>query len=140
MYNVWLPSLSDRFLTTFLYNTFTLGIALVWLVNGLVCKLWHLVPRHEAIVARILGDAQAVWLTRSIGVLEIGMAVWVLSRRWPRWCAAVQIGTVLTMNLLERVLAVDLLLWGRLNMVFAVLFAGVVYVHGYILSSSVKRL
>ena len=106
------------------------AIAAVWLVNGLLCKVLLLVPRHAAIVARILGPAHADPLTRLIGVGEIVMAGWVLSRWQRRWCAAAQIALVLTMNALETLLAPDLLLWGRFNMVFAILFCLLVYWHG----------
>ena len=104
-------------------------IALVWLANGLLCKLLMLVPRHAAIVARILGPAHATGLTRLIGLAEIGMAAWVLSGIKPRWCAWAQIALILSMNTLEALLAPDLLLWGRLNAVFAVLFCGLIYFH-----------
>ena len=107
------------------------GLAGVWLVNGLLCKVLHLVPRHEAIVARILGPTYAAPLTLLIGLAEIGLALWVLSGRWKRWNAALQIALVLTMNALEFWLASDLLLWGRLNLVFAGLFALVVYYYGF---------
>ena len=104
-------------------------IALVWLTNGLLCKLLVLVPRHAAIVARILGPAHAGLLTRLIGLGEIGIGLWVLSGIRPRWCAWTQIALVLTMNSLEAVLAPDLLLWGRFNAVFAVLFCGLIHFH-----------
>jgi len=39
-----------------LYTIVTYLIAAVWLVNGLFCKVLHLTPRHERIVARILGE------------------------------------------------------------------------------------
>ena len=104
-------------------------IALVWLSNGLLCKVLHLVPRHEAIVARILGPAHAGILTRLIGLGEIGMAAWVASGRAPRHCAAAQIALVLSMNTLEALLAPDLLLWGRANAVFAALFCLLIYFH-----------
>ena len=107
--------------------------AAVWLVNGLLCKVLGLVPRHQLIVARILGAGPAAWLTPLIGAGEILMAVWILSRRWPRWCAAVQIALVLTMNALEFGLAPDLLLWGRLNFAFAALFAASVYYTNFVL-------
>ncbi|GAB3741950.1 hypothetical protein GCM10027594_21550 [Hymenobacter agri] len=107
----------------------TLLIALVWLANGLLCKVLLLVPRHAAIVARILGPAHATSLTRLIGLGEIGMAAWVLSGIRPRWCAWAQIVLILSMNTLEALLAPDLLLWGRLNAVFAVLFCGLIYFH-----------
>ena len=102
-------------------------MALVWLINGLYCKVLNGVPRHEEIVARILGDEYAGSLTRLIGVLEILIAVWIVSRIWPRLAALLQIGLVLIMNLLEFALAPDLLLFGRLNMVFALLFAAFIY-------------
>ena len=104
-------------------------IAIVWLANGLLCKLLLLVPRHAAIVARILGPAHAGLLTRLIGLGEIGIGLWVISGIKPRWCAWTQIALVLTMNSLEAMLAPDLLLWGRFNAVFAVLFCGLIYFH-----------
>ena len=107
----------------------TYSIALVWLANGLLCKLLLLVPRHAAIVARILGPGHASLLTRLIGLGELGMALWVLSGIKARWCAWTQIALVLSMNTLEAVLAPDLLLWGRLNAVFAVMFCGLIYFH-----------
>ena len=106
-------------------------IALVWLANGLFCKLLLLVPRHEAIVARILGPAHAGLLTRLIGLAEIGMALWVLSGIKSRWCALAQIALILTMNALECWLASDLLLWGRANSVFAGLFCLFIYWHTF---------
>ena len=112
-----------------MHRFLTFLIAFVWLANGLLCKLLLLVPRHAAIVARILGPAHASALTRLIGLGEIGMALWVLSGIKPRWCAVAQIVLILSMNTLEAVLAPDLLLWGRFNAVFAVLFCGLIYFH-----------
>ena len=106
-------------------------IAAVWLANGLLCKVLHLVPRHEQIVARILGGGHAGLLTTAIGGGEILMAGWVLSRVAPRQCAAVQIALVVSMNVLEAFLAPDLLLWGRWNAVFAGLFAALIYYHTF---------
>jgi len=106
-------------------------LAAVWLINGLLCKVLHLVPRHEQIVARILGPVLGVgaapMLTRLIGLGEIGIGLWILSGRFRRWSSLAQIGLVLMMNALEFALAPDLLLWGRWNAVFALLFAGLVY-------------
>jgi hypothetical protein len=48
-------------------------IALVWLVNGLLCKVLGLVPRHAAIVARILGPSHADLLTLLIGLAARGL-------------------------------------------------------------------
>ena len=55
-------------------------IALVWFINGLYCKVLNQVPRHQEIVGRILGDDVAPTLTVLIGISEIVMAGWVLSR------------------------------------------------------------
>ena len=97
-------------------------LALVWLANGLFCKVLNLVPRHQEIVARILGNEHAFLFTKLIGIGEILMATWVISRIKPRFCAIVQIILILVMNGIEIFLAPDLLLWGRLNFVFALLF------------------
>lgn len=114
-----------------MHRTLTYLIALVWLANGLLCKVLMLVPRHAAIVARILGPAHASLLTRLIGLSEIGMALWVFSGIKSRWCAGVQIAIILSMNTLEALLAPDLLLWGRANAVFAALFCLLIYVHTF---------
>lgn len=100
----------------------TYAIALVWLINGSYCKILGMVPRHREIVARILGEANAGWITRTIGLLEIGMAIWVISGRYRRVNVLVQVSVVMIMNLLEFLLAPDLLLFGRMNIVVAALF------------------
>jgi hypothetical protein len=50
------------------------------------------------------------------------MAVWILTRITPRLNAALQIVIVLTMNALEALLVPELLLFGRWNALFALLF------------------
>ena len=102
------------------------AIGLVWLVNGLLCKVMHGVPRHEAIVSRILGETYAMEITKLIGLSEIGMAVWVWSGLYRKVNAWLQMVLVGTMNLLEVWLAPDLLLWGPWNLLFALGFIGVV--------------
>ncbi|TLM97223.1 hypothetical protein FDY95_03175 [Hymenobacter jeollabukensis] len=114
-----------------MYALLTYALAAVWLVNGLLCKVLLLVPRHQQIVARILGAEYAGPLTRLIGLAEIGMAVWVLSGIRRRLCVLTQMVLVLLMNALEYALAPDLLLWGRLNLVFAVLFVLGLYYYGF---------
>jgi len=76
-------------------------LAASWLVMGLGCKVLGLVPRHEAIVARILGEGIAPALTIAIGFGEVGIALWILSGIRPRVCAGLQIALVATMNVLE---------------------------------------
>ena len=114
-----------------MYRLLTYLFVAVWLVNGLLCKVLNLVPRHAAIVARILGPAHAGLLTRLIGLAEIGMAVWLLSGIRRRWCVLAQMVLVLTMNTLEFWLAPDLLLWGRANAVFAGLFVLLLYYYEF---------
>lgn len=106
-------------------------IALVWVINGLFCKVLNLVPRHQLIVARILGNEYAGFFTKAIGVAEIIMAAWVMSRIAVRLNAITQIAIVVIMNIIEFALAPDLLLFGKANMLFALLFAGVVYVNAF---------
>jgi hypothetical protein len=110
----------------------TYFIAAVWLVNGLVCKVLDIVPRHRQIVARILGKQHSLFLTRAIGFAEILMTVWILSGVAPRLNAIIQIVVIASMNLLEYFLARDLLLWGRLNIIFASLFIFLIYYDGFV--------
>lgn len=106
-------------------------IAAVWLINGLYCKVLGMVPRHEAIVGRILGETHAHALTVAIGLAEIGMAIWIWSGWRQRTQTIVQIAVVATMNILEFALVPDLLLWGHLNLLFACLFIGLVLKTGF---------
>ena len=102
-------------------------VAIVWLINGLFCKILNLVPRHQEIVGRILGETYARELTFLIGFAEIGMTIWILSRILSRLNATTQIVIVMLMNILEFILVPDLLLWGRYNFVFATLFCTIIY-------------
>lgn len=102
-------------------------IAAVWITNGLFCKVLNLVPRHEHIVGRILGDEYSRQLTILIGLSEIGMAIWILRDLWTGLNAVTQILVIATMNILEFVLVPDLLLWGKANSVFAFMFILLIY-------------
>ena len=117
-----------------LNKALTLLISVVWLANGLFCKVLNLVPRHEQIVARILGEDYSRPLTILIGLSEVLMAVWVLSKFKSKLNAITQILVVLTMNTLEFILVPDLLLWGRLNSLFALLFISLVYYNEFVLN------
>lgn len=111
-------------------------ISLVWLINGLFCKVLHFVPRHQSIVARILGDDFSNLITRAIGFLEILMFVWILSGIKSRLCAILQIIIVLTMNIIEFILAPDLLLFGKVNLLIAFAFTGVVAINEFVLTGT----
>ena len=114
-------------------KTLTYSIAAVWIVNGLFSKVFGLTPRHGLIISRILGDQHYHLLTVIIGLAEVLMAIWILSRYKSRINAITQIIIVLAMNILEFFLTPDLLLWGKLNMVFALLFVSLVYYNEFIL-------
>ena len=109
------------------HKTIVIFIATVWIVNGLFCNVLYLVPRHQNIVERIIGHTHAELLTKAIGMAEILMAVWILSRIKSRVNAMLQIIIILIMNGIEFILAPDLLLWGRANIIFAFLF--IVFIH-----------
>ena len=112
---------------TRIYKILTYFTATVWIGNGLFCKVLNLVPRHEQIVARILGDDYSRPLTILIGLSEIIMCIWILSGYKTKLNAIAQITIVATMNTLEFILVPDLLLWGKLNSLFAFIFILVVY-------------
>jgi hypothetical protein len=86
------------------------GTAAVWFVFGLCFKVLDLVPRHERIVAAVLGPDLARPLTVAVGVGEVMLGLWILARVWPRTCALVQTLAIAAMNALELAFAHDLLL------------------------------
>lgn len=108
-------------------KTITIFIALVWLANGLFCKILNFVPRHQEIVGQILGGLYELLLTRTIGILECLMFLWILSNIKSRFCAIFQILIILTMNFLEFALVPDLLLFGRFNILVAIAFCYLIY-------------
>jgi hypothetical protein len=115
-------------------------IAIVWFVNGLFCKVLNLVPRHEQIVTRILGESYARPLTLLIGLSEIGMAFWILSGIKKRLNASVQIIIVATMNTMEFILVPDLLLWGKANSIFAFMLILLIYYNEFVLNKKITQL
>lgn len=120
-----------------IHKTINYIIAIVWFINGFLCKVLNLAPRHQLIVSRILGDDYAIIFTKTIGVLEILMAVWILSRIQSKLNAIIQIIVIITMNIIEFILAPDLLLFSKMNLVFALLFSFIIYWNEFILSKKV---
>jgi len=114
----------------------TILISLVWLINGLFCKLFNLVPRHQEIVARILGDDRAELFTKLIGASEVLIFIWIISRIKSRLCGTVQIIIIATMNTIEFLLAPDLLLFGRLNIVLATVLIVVIFINEFVLNKT----
>ncbi|RZL51101.1 MAG: hypothetical protein EOP00_01075 [Pedobacter sp.] len=106
-------------------------IAGVWFLNGLFCKVLNFVPRHEEIVSRILGVNYSSLLTKTIGVLEILMAIWIVTGIKSRFNTIVQIVIIALMNMLEFWLVPDLLLFGRFNILFAFIFISIIYINEF---------
>ena len=122
-----------------MYKVLTYLIATVWFVNGFFCKILNMVPRHELIVARILGNQHAAFFTKSIGIAEVLMGVWIISGIKPRLNTMAQMTIILTMNIIEFTLAHDLLLWGRANLAFAVLFVLLIYYNEFVLRKKMAK-
>ena len=114
-------------------------IASVWFVNGFFCKILNLIPRHEMIVAEILSSSYSRSLIVLIGISEIIMAIWIISRFRSRINALTQIITIATMNILEFILVPELLLWGRWNAVFALMLIVLIYSNEFVWHQKFKR-
>lgn len=121
-----------------IYKLITVSTALVWLVNGLICKVLNFVPRHQEIVARILGQQFSRELILAIGIAEVVMAIWLLSGYKSRLCTILQIATVLVMNTLEALFAPDLLLYGYVNFMWATLFCITIGVNEFLFRPHAK--
>ncbi|KUJ55573.1 DoxX-like family protein [Chryseobacterium aquaticum] len=115
------------------YQLINYFIAAVWLINGLYCKLLGLVPRHQEIVARILGEEHSRILTAVIGILEIIMAIWIISGTKRKLNVILQMIVITVMNIIEFILAPDLLLWGHYNSLFAFLFIVLIYTNEFLI-------
>jgi hypothetical protein len=102
----WMAPLDIHSSTTWL----RLGIALVWLVFGLLFKALDLVPRHRHIVSRVVGEGAAGVITWLVAATEIGFGLWMLSGRFLPLCVAGQTVVLASMNALEIRYARDLLL------------------------------
>ena len=122
-----------------IHKLLTYSIATVWIANGLFCKVLNLVPRHQQIVARIIGIEHSRLFTFLIGFSEIFMAIWILSKIKSRLNAIAQISIVAIMNTLEFILVPDLLLWGKLNVLFAFLFILVVYFNEFYMNKKLAQ-
>lgn len=116
-----------------IHKILTILISLVWLINGLFAKVIGLVPRHQQIVERILGGDISFLAVKVIGVLEIFMFIWVISKKFSRLCSITQILIVMTMNIMEFIIAPDLLLFGKLNIIIALIFVTVIYLNEFII-------
>ncbi len=112
--------------------------AFIWLVNGLACKVLNLVPRHQAIIEQILVIPQPRKVTIFLGLSEIVMTIWILSNWRSRFNTIIQLVVIGTMNVLEFILVPHLLLWGRLNIIFASLFMVLIYCNEFKLKGQLQ--
>ncbi len=123
----------------YLYRFILYFIAVVWLINGLFCKVLNQVPRHQEIVEIVLSIQNGRLLTMLIGFSEILMAIWIVSKILPRLNVVVQIGIVMTMNVIEQLLAGEYLLWGNLNFLFALLFCCLVAYNEFVVRKKIVQ-
>lgn len=76
------------------------SIALVWLYEGLWCKLLGGMPRHQELVAAVpmIGPGAARSVLLVLGLIECCMAGWVLSGKQLHSAALVQTVLLVAMN------------------------------------------
>ena len=87
-----------------------LGIALVWLLFGLLFKALGAVPRHRQIVVRVVGPTRAGLVLWLVALVEISLGVWMLMGQFLVACVLAQTVLIVTINTLELRRARDLLL------------------------------
>ena len=82
------------------YKLIRLSIAMVWFYQGLWCKVLGGVPRQEAVISTVpfLGAAEVHVALMTLGLVECGLAVWVLSGQRMRQAATAQTALLVAMN------------------------------------------
>lgn len=67
------------------------AVALLWLYEGLWCKVLGREARQAKAVGTVgMSEAASGAAFKVLGVVEVGLAVWVWSNFAPGWCALVQ--------------------------------------------------
>jgi DoxX-like protein len=76
------------------------SIALVWLYQGLWCKVLGRAPGHVAVISAVpfIGPAGSRYALIALGLFECGIAAWVWSGRRMREAAMVQTVLLAAMN------------------------------------------
>lgn len=90
------------------------------------------------IVGEILGNENAFIFTKIIGFSEIAMAIWIITKFKAKINAISQMFIIALMNILEFILVPDLLLWGKMNIIFAFLFISLIFYNQFILTKKFK--
>ncbi len=84
------------------------SVAAVWLYEGLWCKILGRVPSQGEVVATVprLGPRFGSAFLKTLGVVEVGLSIWVMAGVAPGVCAIVQTALLVVLN-------ANGLLWGR---------------------------
>jgi hypothetical protein len=74
---------------------------MVWFYQGLWCKVLGGVPRQEAVISSVpfIGAGEVRLALITLGLIECGLAVWVLSGQRMRQAATVQTALLAAMNI-----------------------------------------
>ena len=77
-----------------------IAVAAVWLYEGLVCKLLAGEPHQAEVVAAVprYGTRVGPTFLKALGLVEVAIAIWVLSRIAPVLCAMAQTVLLITLN------------------------------------------
>ena len=71
--------------------------------------------------------------TLFIGIGETALGIWILTGKRIKETAVFQIVLIGTMNTIEFILVPELLLWGKLNALFAFLLILVIYINAFLI-------
>jgi hypothetical protein len=84
------------------------SVAAVWLYEGLWCKILGKVKSQVEVVQAVprLGPRFGVVFLKTLGLVEIALAAWVMAGIAPGWCALAQTVLLVTLN-------ANGLLWAR---------------------------
>jgi uncharacterized membrane protein YphA (DoxX/SURF4 family) len=84
------------------------GVASVWLYEGLWCKILGRAPSQVEVVTAVphLGPRLGSPFLKALGVVEVGLAVWVMAGIAPGMCAMVEAALLVVLN-------ANGLLWSR---------------------------
>lgn len=76
------------------------AVAAVWIYEGLWCKLLNGEPRQIEVVRAVprFGASIGVLFLKTLGVIELALAAWILSGISPVPCAAAQTGLLIALN------------------------------------------
>jgi uncharacterized membrane protein YphA (DoxX/SURF4 family) len=76
------------------------AVAAVWMYEGLWCKLLGGEPHQLQVVEAVpeYGPGFGLILLKTLGVIEVGLALWALSGMAPLFCAVVQTVFLIMLN------------------------------------------